>query len=158
MRIFGIGLLLVAAAAGAAEAQTGGRRGGGDGQKGTPGYERPPPRQDKVFPTKVSWTAVSLNGKAFSGERPTFILDEQFRMRGFGGCNTFAATAYPLRQQKFAVGPFALPTPRKSCEKAITDQENNFLIALRTSVEWDSVLGTLVVKTQNGELKFERSI
>ena len=101
---------------------------------------------------------MSLNGKAFSGERPTFILDEQFRMRGFGGCNTFAATAYPLRQQKFAVGPFALPTPRKSCDKAITDQENNFLIALRTSVEWDSVLGTLVVKTQNGELKFERSI
>ena len=78
--------------------------------------------------------------------------------RYIGGCNTFAATAYPLRQQKFAVGPFALPTPRKSCEKAITDQENNFLIALRTSVEWDSVLGTLVVKTQNGELKFERSI
>ena len=157
MRVFGIGLLLVAAAAGAAEAQSR-RRGGDDGQKGTPGYERPPPKQDKTFPTKVSWTAVSLNGKAFSGERPTFILDEQFRMRGFGGCNTFAATAYPLRQQKFAVGPFALPTPRKSCEKAITEQENNFLIALRTSVEWDSVLGILVLKTQNGELKFERSI
>jgi heat shock protein HslJ len=156
MTRFGIAMLLLAAAAGAAEAQT--RRRGDDGQKGTPGYEKPPPKQDKVFPTKVSWTAVSLNGRPFSGERPTFILDEQFRMRGFGGCNTFAATAYPLRQQKFAVGPFALPTPRKTCDKAINDQENNFLIALRTSQEWDAVYGALIVKTQNGELKFERSI
>ena len=106
----------------------------------------------------ITPTVAPTIAPTFSGERPTFILDEQFRMRGFGGCNTFAATAYPLRQQKFAVGPFALPTPRKSCEKAITEQENNFLIALRTSIEWDSVLGILVVKTQNGELKFERSI
>jgi heat shock protein HslJ len=154
MRVFGIGLLLVAAAAGAAEAQS--RRRGDDGQKGTPGYERPPPKQDKTFPTKVSWTAVSLNGKAFSGERPTFILDEQFRLRGFGGCNTFSATAYPLREQRFAVGPFALT--KKACDKALMDQEKNFLIALRTSVQWDTVAGDLVIKSQNGELKFQRSI
>jgi heat shock protein HslJ len=100
--------------------------------------------------------AVSLNGKPFSGERPTFILDEQFRLRGFGGCNTFSATAYPLREQRFAVGPFALT--KKACDKALMDQEKNFLIALRTSVQWDTVAGDLVIKSQNGELKFQRSI
>jgi heat shock protein HslJ len=103
----------------------------------------------------VNWVAISLNGRPFSGERPTFILDEQFRMRGFGGCNTFAATAYPLREQKFAVGPFALT--KKTCDKAIMDQERNFLIALRKSVHWDTVVGTLVIKSQDGdELKFDR--
>ncbi len=155
MRILGIAVMVLAAAAWTtAEAQP--RRKGEDPQKGTPGFERPPPKQDKVFPTKVSWVAISLNGKAFSGERPTFILDEQFRIRGFGGCNTFAATAYPLREQRFAVGPFALT--KKTCDKAVMDQERNFLIALRTSVQWDTVIGDLVIKSQNGEIKFNRSL
>jgi heat shock protein HslJ len=116
----------------------------------------PPPKQDKIFPTKVSWVATSLNGKAFGGERPTFILDEQFRMQGFGSCNNFSATAYPLREQRLAVGPFALT--KKSCDKARMDQERNFLIALRTSVQWDTVGGELVIKSQNGELRFQRSL
>ncbi|HEX8166428.1 MAG TPA: META domain-containing protein [Beijerinckiaceae bacterium] len=153
MRALGIvAAMLAAVAATAADAQS--RRRGGDDPQKKPQGEAPPPVQQKVFPTKVSWVAISLNGKPFVGERPTFILDEQFRMRGFGGCNTFAATAYPLREQKFVVGPFALT--KKSCDKAIMDQERNFLIALRTSVTWDTVVGALVIKTQNGEIKFDR--
>jgi heat shock protein HslJ len=153
MRALGIAAMVLAAAAStAAEAQ--GRRRGDDPQKQSPGYEKPPEQREKTFPTKVSWVALSLNGKPFSGERPTFILDEQFRLRGFGGCNTFAATAFPLRQQRFAVGPFALT--KKTCDKAVMDQERNFLIALRTSVTWDTVVGNLVLKTQNGEIKFDR--
>jgi heat shock protein HslJ len=146
--------MMLAAAATAAEGQS--RRRGEDPQKQAPQGEKPPPKRDKIFPTKVSWVAVSLNGKPFSGERPTFILDEQFRLRGFGGCNTFAATAYPLREQRFAVGPFALT--KKACDKGIMDQERNFLIALRTSVQWDTTVSELIIKSQNGELKFERSL
>ena len=59
------------------------------------------PKQEKVFPVGSSWIAVSLNGKTFSGERPSFTLDQQFRAKGFGGCNTYSATAYPLQ----AAGP-----------------------------------------------------
>ncbi len=64
-----------------------------------------PGQQDKIFPLGSSWVAVSLNGKAFGGERPTFSLDDQLRARGFGGCNNYSATAYPLREQGMAVGP-----------------------------------------------------
>jgi heat shock protein HslJ len=145
---------VVAAAATHVEAQ--GRRRGEDPQKQVPTGEKPPPKEQKIFPTKTSWIAVSLNGKPFSGERPSFILDEQFRLRGFSGCNTFSAVAYPLREQHFAVGPFALT--KKSCDKAIMDSEHSFLVALRTSALWDTVGGQLVIKGQNGELKFERSL
>ena len=153
MRALGIAAMMLAAlAATAAEAQ--GRRRGGDDPQKKPQGETPPPQQQKIFPTKVSWVAVSLNGKPFTGERPSFVVDEQFSIRGFGGCNTFRAVAYPLREQRFVVGPFALT--KKTCDKAAMDQERNFLIALRTSVQWDTVAGTLVIKSQNGEIRLER--
>ena len=100
--------------------------------------------------------AVSLNNKPFSGDRPSFTLDDQFRARGFGGCNTFSATAYPLREQRFAVGPLALT--KKACDKSVMAAEQQFLVALRHSAQWDIVGSSLVIKTQNGELRFERGI
>ena len=89
-----------------------------------------PGQQDKIFPLGSSWVAVSLNGRAFGGERPTFSLDDQLRARGFGGCNNYSATTYPLREQGMAVGPFALT--KKSCDKAAMASEQAFLVALRT--------------------------
>ena len=148
--------LLIAALAAATAAQAQSQRRGNEDQRVQDKGEAPPPRVDKIFPVKASWVAVSLNGKPFTGERPTFVVDEQFSLRGFGGCNTFAATAFPLREQRFAVGPFALT--KKTCDKAIMDQERNFLIALRTSVQWDTTVSELIIKSQNGELKFERSL
>jgi heat shock protein HslJ len=151
MRAVAVALLLLAAGLGAAHAQRAPGWGTGKTEE-----KKELPRAEKTFPSKVAWMAVSLNGKPFSGERPTFILDEQFRLRGFGGCNTFSATAYPLREQRLAVGPFALT--KKACEKALMDQERNFLIALRTSMQWDTIAGDLIIKGQNGELKFQRSL
>src|SRR5690349_1812109 len=77
----------------------------------------PMQKQDKIFPVGTTWTAVDLNGKPFPGERPSFTVDQQFRAKGFGGCNTFSATAYPLRDQRLAVGPFAMT--KRSCDKAL---------------------------------------
>ena len=116
-----------------------------------------PQRREKQFPVPSSWTAISLNGKPFTGrDRPTFSLDQQYRAKGFGGCNTYSATSYPLREQRLAVGPFALT--KKQCEKDIMEAERSFLIALRTSMQWDLEGVTLIVKTQSGELRFERAI
>lgn len=115
-----------------------------------------PLQQDKIFPLGSGWVAVSLNGKSFGGERPTFTLDDQLRARGFGGCNNYSATAYPLREQGLAVGPFALT--KKDCDKARLAAEQSFLVALRTSAKWDIAGTTLIIKTQNGELRFERSL
>ena len=113
-------------------------------------------KRDKVFPLKSTWVAVSLNKKPFSGDRPSFTLDDQFRARGFGGCNTFSATAYPLREQRFAVGPIALT--KKACDKGAMAVEQQFLVALRTSAQWDIDGSSLVIRTQNGELRFERGL
>jgi heat shock protein HslJ len=115
-----------------------------------------PGERDKVFPLGSSWVAVSLNGRPFGGERPSFRLDDQLRASGFGGCNTYTATAYPLRQQGLAVGPFALT--KRSCDKAAQAIEQAFLVALRTSAKWDIQGPTLIIRTQNGELRFERSL
>lgn len=113
-------------------------------------------KPDKQFPVGWSWTAVSLNGRPLGGsERPTLLVDEHYRARGFSGCNTYSATAYPLQKQGFAVGPVA--STRKSCDKALMDQETTFLRALRASGQWDLVDGVFILKGQAGELRFERN-
>lgn len=138
-----------------AEAQSRRSRGNEDQQQ--KGDLKPVPKEEKRFPLGQSWIAVSLNGKQFGGvERPSFTLDEQFRARGFGGCNSFSATAFPLREQGIAVGPLALT--KRSCDGAAMASERAFLTALRTAAKWDTVTGTLVLKGPNGELKFERSL
>lgn len=115
------------------------------------------PKEEKRFPLGASWIAISLNGKSFQGnERPAFTLDEQFRVRGFGGCNAFQTTAFPTREQGLAVGPLALT--KRSCPTAIMNEERAFLTALRTAGKWDTIVGSLVIRGPNGELKFERSL
>jgi heat shock protein HslJ len=146
----------LAAGIGDAAAQGFGRRGSSQEQHQQQGV-RPPTKEEKRFPLGHSWIAVSLNGKGYTGsERPTFTLDDQFRVRGFGGCNTFSATAYPLREQGIAVGPIAMT--KRACDKGVSAAEMQFLTALRTSAKWDTVVGSLVIKGPNGELKFERSL
>lgn len=119
-------------------------------------YIPPSKPTEKIFPLNATFTAISINGKPFPGERPSFSVDKQYRARGFGGCNTFAATAFPLREQRLAVGPLALT--KSSCDKSLAAAEQQFLVALRTSGQWDFVGAQLVIKTQAGELKFERAL
>lgn len=133
------------------------RKQGGQQNQTAPQSEIQPKKQnDKTFPLGKSWLAVSLNGKAYAGERPAFTLDQQFRARGFGGCNTYSAVAFPLREQGIAVGPLALT--RRACDKDTMAKETAFLSALRYSQKWDMVAGQLVVKGPAGEIVFDRSI
>jgi heat shock protein HslJ len=116
-----------------------------------------PGQNGKIFPLGSSWVAVSLNGKPFTGERPSFKLDDQLRATGFSGCNTYATAAYPLREQGLAVGPFALT--KRSCDKTVMAIEQAFLVALRSSAKWDIQGRNLIIQTQNGgELRLERSL
>lgn len=128
------------------------------------GNDRPPPPPDtvvpqrilKVFPFDTTWMALSINGKNFAPDRrPAFILDKQFRGRGFGGCNTFSATTYAM-QERVAVGPIALT--KENCDKAINELERAFLVALRTSQVWELKDGKLLLKGPNGIIVFERSM
>ena len=150
-------LLTALAVAGSAHAQTGRRsRTIEQQQQGAGGTDLPQKQQEKNFPFDTSFAVVSLNGKTFRGERPTFTLDKSLRMRGYGGCNTFATTAFPMRQQWFAVGAFALT--KRACDAGLLALEKQFLVALRTAAQWDRVGSTLVIKGQNGELRFEPAI
>jgi heat shock protein HslJ len=136
-----------------AEAQA--RRGNAD-QQATSG-QAVKKREEKKFPLGASWIAVSINGKPFNGsERPAFTLDDRFRVRGFGGCNSFSTSAFPLREQGIAVGPLAIT--QNTCDKNVQAAEMQFLTALRTSAKWDTDVGALIIKGPNGELKFERSL
>ncbi|GJE05991.1 MULTISPECIES: META domain-containing protein [Methylobacterium] len=122
-----------------------------------PQYVPPTKPTEKQFPLDATWTAVSINGKSFGGvDRPSFIIDKQYRARGYGGCNTFAATAFPLREQHLAVGPLALS--KKSCDKSLQAAEQAFFVALRTAAQWDLVGSQLVIKSPNGELRFDRAL
>jgi heat shock protein HslJ len=167
MRAIWIAALACAVAAGATatatDAQAQGVTGFGKANRRPGGEEKQPQYipsakpTEKIFPLDATWTAVSLNGKSFGGlDRPSFIIDKQYRARGYGGCNTFAATAFPLREQHLAVGPLAIT--KKSCEKGLSAVEQSFFLALRTAGAWDIVGSQLVIKSQNGELKFQRSI
>lgn len=168
MRTLGIVALIAGLAAGsAAQAQgvgdlgwgRGARSGGNESQQQGGQSSLAPVKkgEEKRFPLGASWIAVSLNGKTYHGtERPAFRLDDQFRVHGFGGCNSFSTTAYPLRQQGIAVGPLALT--KRNCDKGVMATEMAFLTALRTSAKWDTQIGTLIIKGPNGELRFERSL
>lgn len=122
-----------------------------------PQYVPQAKQQEKIFPLGSTWTAVSLNGKAFNGnDRPSFIIDSQYRARGYGGCNTFAATAFPLREQHLAVGPLAIT--KKTCDKSVGASEQAYFMALRTAGQWDMVGSQLVIRSPSGELRFDRSL
>jgi len=112
--------------------------------------------QPKQFPVGVQWVLVSLNGKSVGLNQPTLQLDAQLRMRGFSGCNTFSAVAYPLKSQGLAVGPLALT--RKECAKAEMDLEKAYLLGLRTTGKWEERDGSLLLVGQAGELKFDRAL
>lgn len=139
-----------------AEAQMRARRGNQD-QQAPQGGTVPIFKEDKRFPLGTNWVAVSLNNKPFTGtERPGFLLNDQFRATGFGGCNSFSATAFPLKEQAIAVGPLALT--KRTCDKAVMATERAYFVALRTASKWDTVQGALILTSPSGQLRFERSL
>lgn len=114
------------------------------------------PIQPKRFPSNVSFTLKTMNGKPVSGDRPTIQFDPQMRFRGFGGCNTYSAIAYTVPRQGLAVGPIAMTN--KDCGKAVMEAEKAFLLAVRTLHVWNTKGNDLYLAGEKGELVFERSL
>jgi heat shock protein HslJ len=114
------------------------------------------PVQPKKFPSNITFTLKTINGKPASGDKPTIQFDPQLRFRGFAGCNTYSAIAYPLKNQGLAVGPIA--TTKKECGAAVMEEEKAFLLAVRTSHVWNTKDSNLYIAGDKGELVFERSL
>lgn len=116
----------------------------------------PQPMREKQFPVGVSFTVLSINGRAFPGENPAMTLDTTFRLRGFGGCNNYSAIAYPQPEQGIAVGPFALTN--RECERQVMQSERAFLEALRAAQKWDTQGNRLTLEGPRGSLELERAM
>jgi heat shock protein HslJ len=113
------------------------------------------PKEEKTFPKDSNWTLRSLNGKPVpAGLEATMRIDNQFRGSGFAGCNTWSATMWPVRGQRFAVGGVAVT--KKACPQPAAKFEQEFLNALFQAPTWDIVNGMLEVKSQSGALSFSR--
>ena len=127
------------------------------------GGEQGPPAvqvgKEKLFPVDVNWVADSLDGKQlWSGMgRPSIYIDKQLNLKGYDGCNMFSVIAYPLKQQKIAVGPLAVA--KQTCDKPVVDAERSFLNAVRGAKEWDMEgANVLIVKGLGGTIRFERGL
>lgn len=114
------------------------------------------PIQPKKFPSNVTFTLKTFNGKPVSGDRPTIQFDPQMRFRGFAGCNTYSAIAIPMPRQGLGVGPIA--TTKKECGTAAMEAEKAFLLAIRTLHVWNTKDSDLYLAGEKGELIFERSL
>jgi len=113
------------------------------------------PKEEKTFPKDSSWTLRMLNGKPIpAGMEATMRIDGQFRGAGFAGCNTWSATMWPVRGQRFAVGGIA--TTKKACPAPAMQFEQAFLRALFDQPVWDIAGGMLEVKSASGTLSFSR--
>jgi heat shock protein HslJ len=116
---------------------------------------QPLPKEEKTFPKDSNWTLRTMNGKPLpAGMEATLKIDGQFRGSGFSGCNTWSATMWPVRNQRFAVGPVALT--KKQCEPAKMAFERTYLVTLHNQSGWDLVNGMLEVKSASGALSFAR--
>lgn len=160
-RRLAVGLLALCLAAGAGLAQAQEAAGKGKGkEKGKP--DSKPDlgerfRQEKTYPTKTTWALRSINGKPVPSEyAATFMIDDNFRGQGFGGCNYWSSTIYPQRGQKLLAGPPAVT--KRECDKARMATERTFLIALHTGATWDIVGPQLILKNRNMTLVFDRAL
>jgi len=128
----------------------------GDSEDGPPAVQL---GNEKLFPTNVNWVANSLDGKQLwnGADRPSIYIDKQLRLKGYDGCNMFSVIAYPLRQQKLAIGPLAIG--RQTCDKDVVAAERSFLNAVRGAREWDMEgANVLIVKGLGGTVRFERGL
>lgn len=112
-------------------------------------------KEEKNFPKDSNWTLRAMNGKPLpAGAEATLRIDGQFRGSGFSGCNTWSATMWPVRGQRFAVGPVAVT--KKNCAPQVMAFEKAYLTALHNAPTWDIVNGLLEVKSGAGTLSFAR--
>lgn len=114
-------------------------------------------RQEKTFPTKAYWNLTAINDKPVPpGSDIYFTIDDAYRGTGYGGCNTWSATIYPIRGQKLAMGPVAIT--KKQCDKAVMAREVEVLRALIAQPTWDIEGSDLMVKGKAGSLRFRRGL
>lgn len=112
---------------------------------------------EQQFPFGATWLLTDIDGKAVSGDAPSFRLDDKLRATGFGGCNSFSLALYPIKDQKLAAG--AIATTKKTCGKPLDDVERSVLVGIHSLPTWHlESNGDLTIKAQNGTMHFRRGL
>jgi heat shock protein HslJ len=118
---------------------------------------KPLPPLQKNFPLDQTFSLRDLNGKPVPASLDVSLkIDGALRGSGFGGCNSWSAVMYPVKDQHLLVGQYALT--HKQCDKGTSAIETGFLSALLGSPTWDLVNGDLVIKGPRGSLRLVRSL
>lgn len=87
----------------------------------------------RSFPFNESMRVTKLGRRVL--ERPiTFIITDNLRIEGHGGCNGFSATAYPLVDGRLVIGPIA--ATRKACGGRTLEEETFFFRVVRSMRTW----------------------
>jgi heat shock protein HslJ len=116
-----------------------------------------PADQQKQYQTGNTWVLKAFNDKPPPvTDEVTFTIDSTYRGYGFSGCNTWSATIYPIKNQKFAVGPIAIT--HNQCDKDKMEFETSYLVYIHSNPSWDVVGGDLILKGQTGTMRFQRSL
>jgi len=124
------------------------QQGEGEKKEDKNAYESP-------FPTKATWQLTTINGKSPPAEA-SLLIDENLRGTGSSGCNTWSATLYPVKGHRLAMGPVAMT--KKTCSPDLNKFEVQYLNVLRSGPVWDLKGSTLTVKSQYGELVYNRGL
>ena len=118
---------------------------------------KPMPPLQKSFPLDQTWSLRELNGKPVPASLDVSLkIDGALHGSGFGGCNSWSAVMYPVKDQHLAVGQYALT--HKQCDKDSQAIEQGFLSGLLGSPAWDLVNGDLVIKGPRGTMRLVRSL
>jgi len=118
---------------------------------------KPLPPLQKNFPLDQTWSLRELNGKPVPASLDVSLkIDGALHGSGFGGCNSWSAVMYPIKDQHLAVGQYALT--HKPCDKDSQAIEQGFLSGLLGSPAWDLVNGDLVIKGPRGSMRLVRSL
>ncbi len=123
-------------------------QGAGEKKESKDAYESP-------FPTKATWQLSTINGKSPPADA-SLLIDENLRGTGSSGCNTWSATLYPVKGHRLAMGPVAMT--KKTCPPEVNNFERAYLTVLRSGPVWDLKGSTLTVKSQYGELVYNRGL
>jgi len=119
--------------------------------------KHPLPPLQKMFPFDQTFSLREINGKAVpTGLDVSLKIDSAMHGSGFGGCNSYSAVMYPVKDQHLLVGQFALT--HKPCDKDTQAIESGFLSGLLGSPAWDLVNSDLVIKGPRGTLRLARSL
>jgi heat shock protein HslJ len=118
---------------------------------------KPMPPLQKNFPLDQTFSLREINGKPVPASLDVSLkIDGALHGSGFGGCNSWSAVMYPVKDQHLLVGQYALT--KKQCDKDTMAIESSFLSALLGSPAWDLVNGDLVIKGPRGALRLVRSL